>query len=103
MGEMGKGEMGTAHAGKPPSLPRELRTPLVGVGLVEYSLRSVDLCFEADIGEFYCSTLRRKPGGAGIIITGRRRFSQSCDITIRWATGNSFHPADRRHRHACCG
>jgi hypothetical protein len=29
MGEMGKGEMGTAHAGKPPSLPRELRTPLV--------------------------------------------------------------------------
>jgi hypothetical protein len=23
------GEMGTAHAGKPPSLPRELRTPLV--------------------------------------------------------------------------
>jgi hypothetical protein len=28
MGEMGKGEMGTAHAGKPPSLPRELRTPL---------------------------------------------------------------------------
>jgi hypothetical protein len=29
MREMGKGEMGTAHAGKPPSLPRELRTPLV--------------------------------------------------------------------------
>jgi hypothetical protein len=29
MGEMGKGEMETAHAGKPPSLPRELRTPLV--------------------------------------------------------------------------
>jgi hypothetical protein len=29
MGEMGKGEMGTAHAGKHPSLPRELRTPLV--------------------------------------------------------------------------
>jgi hypothetical protein len=25
---MGKGEMGTARAGKPPSLPRELRTPL---------------------------------------------------------------------------
>jgi hypothetical protein len=23
------GEMGTAHEGKPPSLPRELRTPLV--------------------------------------------------------------------------
>jgi hypothetical protein len=33
MGEMGKGEMGTAHAGKPPSLPRELRTPLVSIGL----------------------------------------------------------------------
>jgi hypothetical protein len=32
MGEMGKGEMGTAHAGKPPSLPRELRTPLVSYG-----------------------------------------------------------------------
>jgi hypothetical protein len=31
MGEMGKGEMGTAHAGKPPSLPRELRTPLVTI------------------------------------------------------------------------
>jgi hypothetical protein len=31
MGEMGKGEMGTAHAGKPPSLPRELRTPLVEI------------------------------------------------------------------------
>jgi hypothetical protein len=31
MGEMGKGEMGTAHAGKPPSLPRELRTPLVAI------------------------------------------------------------------------
>jgi hypothetical protein len=28
---MGKGEMGTAHAGKPPSLPRELRTPLVDI------------------------------------------------------------------------
>jgi hypothetical protein len=26
---MGKGEMGTARAGKPPSLPRKLRTPLV--------------------------------------------------------------------------
>jgi hypothetical protein len=46
MGEMGKGEMGTAHAGKPPSLPRELRTPLVImvyfaikiVGLVEDGL-----------------------------------------------------------------
>jgi hypothetical protein len=28
---MGKGEMGTAREGKPPSLPRELRTPLVSV------------------------------------------------------------------------
>jgi hypothetical protein len=34
MGEMGKGEMGTAHAGKPPSLPRELRTPLVSSVIV---------------------------------------------------------------------
>jgi hypothetical protein len=28
---MGKGEMGTVRAGKPPSLPRELRTPLVPI------------------------------------------------------------------------
>jgi hypothetical protein len=28
-GRNGKGEMGTARAGKPPSLPRELWTPLV--------------------------------------------------------------------------
>jgi hypothetical protein len=34
MGKMGKGEMGTAHAGKPPSLPRELRTPLVYICFV---------------------------------------------------------------------
>jgi hypothetical protein len=26
---MGKSEMGTARAGKPPGLPREIRTPLV--------------------------------------------------------------------------
>jgi hypothetical protein len=39
MGEMGKGEMGTAHAGKPPSLPRELRTPLVSVEIECFYLK----------------------------------------------------------------
>jgi hypothetical protein len=31
---MGKGEIGTARAGKPPSLPRELRTPIVTLHIV---------------------------------------------------------------------
>jgi hypothetical protein len=43
MGEMGKGEMGTAHAGKPPSLPRELRTPLVYSVPTSCSVKNKDI------------------------------------------------------------
>jgi hypothetical protein len=69
---MGKGEMGTARAWKPPSLPRELRTPLVlfiivsktlytfihfrlmSISMVTWSLgqRQAKDCFAAGIARF---------------------------------------------------
>jgi hypothetical protein len=53
-GYMGKGEMGTVRAGKPPSLPRELRTPLVLTQAIHNTRKVV---------KHYA--LFREPGGLG--------------------------------------